>query len=87
MAESTYISKGISTRDYSFNQGDLTDEITNTIGWLHENETTLAEGTITAYLSLLYNLVSLVTDINEKRYLYGTLLDYKNRQEFQIKLF
>jgi hypothetical protein len=87
MAESIYISKGVSTRNYSFNQDDLTDEITNTIEWLHTNQELLKTATITAYLSLLYNLVSLVTDINEKRYLYGTLIDFKNRHEYQVKLF
>ena len=86
MAESTYISKGISTRDYSFNQRDLTDEITNTIEWLHVNEGTLQISTISAYVSLLYNLVSLVEDINEKRHLYTALSDLENKDKLQIRL-
>lgn len=87
MAESIYISKGISTRDYSYNQDDLTDEITNTIQWLNDNSKRLEKSTIAVYLSLLYNLVSLVEDINEKRQLYHTLRDFENKDEYQIKIF
>lgn len=79
-------SKGSSAKNYGYCENDLTDEITETIGWLFENSENLRESTITAYLSLLFHLTSLVQNIEERRYLYGTLLDFENRNKCQIKL-
>lgn len=86
MGQSINNSKREGYRNYGYNQNDLTDEITNTIEWLHENQKTTPTSTITAYLSLLYNLTSLVEDINEKRELYSTLATFENREKYQAVL-
>ena len=86
MANNFKTTSDISTKDYGYSQRDLTDEITNTIGWLYENHKLLAPSTITAYLQLLFNLTSLVMDVMERKHLFGTLLDFENREQHQIKL-
>lgn len=76
----------VSTKHYGYSDRDLTDEITNTIGWLYENHKLLQTSTIAAYLQLLFNLTSMVQNVEERRHLFGTLLDFENRDQHQIKL-
>lgn len=86
MAQSFKTTTDISTKSYGYSDRDLTDEITNTIAWLYENSEMLRKSTIAAYLSLLFHLTSLVENVEERRHLNGTLLDFENREQHQIKL-
>ena len=49
-------------------------------------EQLLQTSTIAAYLQLLFNLTSMVQNVEERRHLFGTLLDFENRDQHQIKL-
>lgn len=76
----------ISQKHYGYSQRDITDEITNTLAWLYENHKLLALSTITAYLQLLFNLTSLVTEVTERQKLFGVLIDFENINQYQVKL-
>lgn len=86
MEQSFNTTTDVSKKHYGYAHRDITDEITNTIGWLYENHKLLKTSTIAAYLQLLFNLTSLVDNIEERRHLFGTLLDFENREDLQIKL-
>lgn len=76
---STKRQSNTSTRHYGFSQDDLYAEIRETLGWLEENHTELVTSTIAAYLSLLFNLTSLIEDCVNRRFLFGALVDFENR--------
>ena len=86
MANIIKTSTDISTKHYGYSDRDLTDEITNTLGWLYENHKLLKTSTVTTYLQLLFNLTSLVSNVVERQHLFGALLDFENRADYQIKL-
>lgn len=79
-------STDISQKHYGYSDRDLTDEITNTLAWLYENHKLLQKTTITAYLQLLFNLTSLVQNVLERQHLFGVLVDFENREDYQVKL-
>ena len=68
-------------------QQDIKDEIGTTFEFLTQRAGKMDSSTVTAYVSLLYNLVSCVNDSMFRLSWYPRLLQFKERYEVNPSLF
>uniref|UniRef100_A0A0N4ZL40 Transcriptional regulator n=1 Tax=Parastrongyloides trichosuri TaxID=131310 RepID=A0A0N4ZL40_PARTI len=71
----------------TFDQVDIKTEIIRTYEILINKGYAMEVSTIAAYLSMLYNLVSQISDPFEKKEWYHRLLKMKDRFESTVRLF
>ena len=70
-----------------FSQVDIKTEIIRTYEILINKGYAMEVSTIAAFLSLLYNLASCITDLFERREWYARLLKLKEKFESTVRLF